>query len=282
VVEDGTAASDLGTEAALQACERAGVNPAEIDLIIAGSITPDMMFPSTACTIQKNLKASQAAAFDLSAACSGFIYGLCVADRFIRLGGYQKILVVGSEVLSKVVDWEDRSTCVLFGDAAGAAIVMPSHNGRGIESSFMRSDGSLGDLLYLPGGGSRNPTTHETIDNKLHYIKMEGNRVFKIAVQSMAGAVKTVLGECGYKVEDIDLLIPHQANRRIIDAIGRQLHLPAEKVFVNVQEYGNTSAASIPVALDEAIQTGKLKEGDLLCLVAFGGGFTWGSILIRW
>ncbi|MBU4311013.1 ketoacyl-ACP synthase III [bacterium] len=282
IADDKTAASDIGLEAARRALKDARVKPEELDLIIVATITADMSFPSTACLIQDRLGAKKAAAFDLEAACSGFIYALSVARGLIASGEYDTILVVASEVLSKITDWEDRDTCVLFGDGAGAVVLKPAKKGQGILSTYLRADGGNWNLLWLPAGGSRIPTTRDSVDKRLHYMKMEGNRVFKIAVKSMTAAAIEGLKKAEVRVEDISLLITHQANLRIINAVAKRLSLPPEKVFINLDRYGNTSAASIPLALDEAAKRGRIKRGDLVILVAFGGGFTWASAVIRW
>ncbi|MFC1568825.1 beta-ketoacyl-ACP synthase III [bacterium] len=281
VLEEGKTNSDLATLAAKRALKKANVSADDVDCIIVATITPDMAFPSTATAVQAKLKAFHAAAFDISAACSGFLYGLTLADSLIGIGHYKNVLVIGSEVLSRFTDWEDRSTCVLFGDAAGAAVVVPSDSDRGVISTYMKSDGRLSYLLNCPGGGSTNPASHETVDQHLHFIKMEGNKVFKHAVRTMVDAAVHCLDLAETSSKDVDLLIPHQANKRIIDAVVQRLKLPDEKVFMNLHEYGNTSAATIPLALDEAIQQGKLKPGQLCLMVAFGGGFTWASSLVK-
>lgn len=281
ILEEGKTNSDMAMLAGKRALKDAGIEASEIDCLIVATITPDSPLPSTACRVQAKLGALKASAFDIAAACSGFLYALIMADSFIRTGFYQKILIIGSEVLSRFTDWEDRSTCVLFGDGAGAAVVVPSDGKRGILSSYMKSDGRLGDLLYTPAGGSSNPASHDTVDQRLHYIKMEGREVFKNAVRTMADAAIHGLMGTGHKSEDIDLLITHQANLRIVDAVAKRLKLPDEKKFTNLNEYGNTSSASIPIALDQAKKEGRLKEGSLCLLVAFGGGFTWASNLIQ-
>jgi 3-oxoacyl-[acyl-carrier-protein] synthase-3 len=281
VLEEGKANSDLAVIACRRALDDAGISAKELDYIICGTVTPDTLFPSNACCIQAKLGATKAAAFDISAACSGFLYGLSIADHLMRDSLTKKILVIGSEMLTRITDWEDRSTCVLFGDGSGAAVLGPSNGKKGILSTYTKSDGRLGDLLYMPGGGSAHPATHETVDQRMHFVKMAGREVFKHAVRAMADAAIHALDLAGYKDEDIDLLIPHQANIRIIDAIANRLKLPKEKVFINIQEYGNTSAASIPIALDQARKEGLLKDGSRCLLVAFGGGFTWGSTLIQ-
>jgi 3-oxoacyl-[acyl-carrier-protein] synthase-3 len=281
ILEEGKTNSDLATLAGQRALEDAGINAEELDGIILGTITPDSIFPSTACRVQAKLGAVNAVAMDISAACSGFLYALILADNLIASGNYKKILIIGSEVLSRFVDWEDRTTCVLFGDGAGAAVVAPAEGEKGILSTYMKSDGRLANLLQFPGGGASCPTTHESVDNKLHYIKMEGREVFKHAVRTMVDAAIHGLKLAKVKASDIDLLINHQANVRIIDAVTNRLKLNKEKVFINLDEYGNTSAASIPIALDQACKEGRLKSGDLCLLVSFGGGFTWASSVIQ-
>lgn len=277
------ATSDLATEAGRAALQMAGVDPADLDLIIVATLTPDHHFPSTAGFVQRNLGAARAAAFDLEAACTGFIYALTVGDLFIRSGTYRKILVIGAEVLSKFLNWEDRETCVLFGDGAGAAVLIPGENdGRGIISTHLHSDGTMAELLYAPAGVSRMPITKEAIDQKLNTVKMKGNEVFKMAVTRLSGVVDEVMEANGLSEEDIDFLVPHQANLRIIKATARKLKLPMEKVIVTVDRHGNTSAASVPLALDEAVRGKRIKKGDSVLLEAFGGGFTWGAALIRW
>lgn len=283
IAEINEAASDLAYPASLEALEQAKLNPEEIDLIIVATISPDMFTPSTACILQEKIGARNAFAFDLNAACSGFIYGLSVAHAYLKNEIYQTALVIATETLSKFVDWQDRSTCVLFGDGAGAAILKSVNEGESDILSFhLFSEGKYSDLLKIPAGGSRLPTTRETIEQKLHYIKMEGNEVFKIAVQSMIEAAEKALEKCGLTCQDIKLLIPHQANLRIINALAKRLDLPEEKIFLNVHKYGNMSAATIAVGLDEAVKEGKIKRGDLVELVAFGAGFTSGACVIRW
>lgn len=282
IADENTATSDLCTEAAKKALKQAGLSAKEIDAIIVATVTPDTIFPATACYVQKNLKATHAAAFDISAACSGFLYGLTVGDSLIRSGMFKNILVIGAETLSKITDWTDRATCVLFGDGAGAAVLQPSDGTRGIVKTFISSDGRLTDLLILPAGGSRQPASHETVDQRLHYIKMEGQEVFKYAVKAMGDAAVKVLEEAGVDSKDLKMLIPHQANHRIIQATARRIKLPMDQVYVNIHKYGNTSAASIPIALTEAIEEGKLQQGDYCLMVSFGGGFTTGAVLLKY
>lgn len=282
IAVDGEYTSTFAVEAARQALSMAGIRPDELDLIILGTVTPDFPFPSTACIVQNELGAHNAVAFDVSAACSGFIYGLSIADSFIRSGRTRKALVIGAEVLSRVVDWKDRNTCILFGDGAGAAVIEASEGQSGVMSTHIFSNGSYWDLLHQPGSGSRNPASNPDTDPNLFFIRMEGNEVYKHAVRAMEESAIAALNANGLTASDISLLIPHQANRRIIDAIAKRLDLDAERVFINLHRYGNTSSASIPIALDEANRQGRLKSGDLLLLDAFGGGFTYGSALVNW
>ncbi|MCH8291931.1 ketoacyl-ACP synthase III [Candidatus Poribacteria bacterium] len=283
IADEDMATSDLGIRAARQAIKMAEIDPLDIDMIIVGTVTPDALFPSTACYVQKGIGAKKAAAFDLSAACAGFIYGLDLADGMIKSGRYDTILVIGGEIFNKILDWSDRGTCVLFGDGAGAAILQGTDEPKGILSSYIGSDGDYSDvnLLGMPAGGSRMPPSHETIDQKLHTIKMRGREVFKLGVRIMPEAAQHALNLAGLTVDDIDLLIPHQANMRIIEAVGDRLGIPREKVFVNVDKYGNTSAATTIIALDEAIREERAKPGDLVLMVTFGAGLTWGSTVIR-
>ena len=275
-------AADMGVGASLVAMQRANIAPGEIDLIVTSTATPDRLLPSTACDIQAVLGAKNAAAYDISAACSGFIYGLEIAEGHIAAGRSEIALVVSTEKMSGIIDWTDRSTCVLFGDGAGAAIVRKAENGHGMLSSFMRSDGTLAELLWRPGGGVRVPFDVAVLDEKSHLVKMAGSEVFKAAVRSMAEAADQALMRAGLTGDDIDLLVPHQANIRIIEATAKYAKIPMEKVFVNVQRYGNMSSATVPVALDEAIEQGRIKKGDNVLMVAFGAGFTWGASVLRW
>lgn len=274
--------SYMATEAAKKAIEDAGIEASEIDLIIVATVVPDMNFPSTACLVQANIKATKAAAFDIEVGCSGFIYGLSIAKQFVESGTYKTVLVIAADVLSKITNWEDRNTCVLFGDGAGAAIVGPVKEGYGILDNVIGADGNGGMHLYMPAGGSRMPASEDTVKNKLHTIHMNGQEVFKFAVNVMNTATVEVLNRCGLKPEDVDLFIPHQANIRIIDAAMKKLKLSREKVFINLDKYGNMSAASVIVALDEALKAGKIKDGDIILMVAFGAGLTWGSTVIKW
>jgi len=272
---------DLCIEAGEKALKDAGVLPEDLDLIIVATVTPDMVFPATACLLQDRLGASKAAAFDLEAGCSGFVYGLVTGAQFIASGVYSRVLVVGGETLSKITDWEDRNTCVLFGDGAGACVLEPVQEG-GILGFNLGSDGSGGRFLDLPAGGSRLPTSKETVAQRLHYIRMDGNQVFKFAVKAMGKAALKALEMAGLSNEDIDLFIPHQANKRIIDAAGRKLGLPEEKVYMNLERYGNTSGASIPLALYEAVEEGKVKPGDIVVLSGFGAGLSWAAAVLEW
>ena len=279
---EGVASSDLAAEAARKALDEAGMSPEEVQLVLVATVTPDRFFPSTACTLQEKLGTVNAAAFDLSAACSGFVYGLAVASGLIGIGALDRILLVGVETLSKLTDWEDRNTCVLFGDAAGAAVVVPCEPGRGVLATSMGSDGVLGNLLELPAGGSLLPATQKTIDERMHFIKMKGNEVFKNAVRCMETVAKDAMEKAGVTADDLALLVPHQANLRIVEATAKRLGIGMDRVFVNVHKYGNTSSASVPLALDEARKAGRIKDGDLVGLVAFGAGFTWGAAVVRW
>ena len=287
IAAEGENTSDMGTEAARKAMENAGVKPEEIDLIIVATVTPDMFFPSTACFVQKKIGAWNAACFDISAACSGFLYGLQTARHYLNSGNRKTALVIGAEKLSTLINWNDRNTCVLFGDGAGAAIMRTfceeDQNVPGrILANVMGTDASLADLLKVPGGASAIPVTAENADQRLNTIHMEGRETFKHAVTRMLQASEEALRKAGLTAADVDMVIPHQANQRIITAIADRLGVPPEKTFINVDKYGNTSAATIPVALDEANRSGAIKRGDVVLLVAFGGGFTWASTLLRW
>lgn len=282
IAEPEVAASDLGYEAAKKALDSAGVKPEEVELIITATISPDMIFPSTACFIQHKLGAANAAAFDISAACSGFPYALTIASQFVENGAYKNVLVVCAEALTHLVDKEDRSTCVLFGDGAGAAVITPSDGENGLVSSFLGADGGCTDLLKLPAGGSRMPASQKTVEERMHYLKMSGGDVFKIAVRNMVKAAKEAVELAGIEVSDVDCLIPHQANMRIIKAVYTRLGIPEEKVFVNVDRYGNMSGASTLIALCEAIEQGAVKEGSNVVIAAFGAGFTWGANVLKW
>jgi 3-oxoacyl-[acyl-carrier-protein] synthase-3 len=272
----------MAVKAAQAALKNANLKPGDIDLIIVATITPDMFFPSTACQLQYKLGADRTPAFDISVACSGFVYGLTIADQFIKSGMYKNALVVAAEKLSAVTDWEDRSTCILFGDGAGAAILGPVEEG-GILNAHLGADGSKGDLLQLPAGGSRMPASIKTVENKLHTIKMEGNVLFRHAVKIMADAALAVTEPLGLKGDDIDIIIPHQANIRILNAVAKRLGVdPEKKLYLNIEKYGNMSAASSAVALVEAVEEGRIKKGDKILMDAFGGGLTWGALVIQW
>ncbi len=282
VADENTATSDLATRAAEKALAEAGTSPDEIDLIIACTATPDMFFPSVACLVQANLQAANAAAFDLAAGCSGFMYGIATGSQFIKSGFYKKILVIGAETLTRIMDYTDRNTCVLFGDGAGAVVLGQCEPGYGIIGLDIGADGTSGDLLKLPAGGSRMPASAETVANRLHYVHMNGNEVFKFAVKVVGESAFKALDNAGITAADIDLLIPHQANIRIIQSAAKRLKMPMEKVMVNVDKYGNTSSASIPIALREAIDAGRVKDGDIIVAVGFGAGLTWASCVIKW
>jgi 3-oxoacyl-[acyl-carrier-protein] synthase-3 len=282
IVETNVCTSDLGTQAALRALNAAGLSPEDLDFIITGTNSPDMSFPCTGCFIQAKIGAKKAAAFDVSAGCTSFIHALSLADKFIKEDPSRKVMVLGAEIMSKVTDWTDRATCVLFGDGAGAIILVGEEGERGVLSTHLHSDGSLWELLYMPGGGSANPSSYETVDKRMHYIKMAGNQLFKVAVRALADVSQEALKFNGLKSEDIDIMIPHQANTRIVEAAAKLINFPMEKIFLNIDKYGNTSSATIPIAMDEAKREGKVKAGDLMLLCSFGTGVTWGSAVIRW
>ncbi|MCK9419307.1 MAG: ketoacyl-ACP synthase III [Nitrospirae bacterium] len=282
IVEKGQTTSDLAYEASIKALKAAGLGVNDLDLILVATTTPDMVMPSLGCVLQDKLGAKKAAAFDIYAACSGFLYGLSVANAFIQSGMYKNILLVGAEVLSRFTDWEDRTMCILFGDGAGAVVIQRHTGKHGVLSTHLHSDGSLGELLYLPAGGALHPASHETIHKRMHFMKMKGNELFKVAVRALEGVVQETLAFNKIKPEEIDFLIPHQANLRIIQAMAQRLNMPMEKVVLTLPKYGNTSAASIPMALDEAVRDGRIKENHLLLFEAFGGGLTWASALVRW
>lgn len=282
IAAENEAASDLAVPAARQALEMAGVHENDLDFIIVATTTPDMFFPSTACIVQDRLGARQAAAFDLSAACSGFLFALSVADQYIRNGAARNVLVIGSEVMSRLIDWKDRNTCVLFGDGAGAAVLQAEKGDRGILGTHLHSDGRLWSLIQVPGGGSRIPPSASMLAEGRQYIRMKGNETFKVAVRTLEEAVYEILKAHGVEPEELALLVPHQANIRIIRAVAQRLGLSMDKVVLNMDRYGNTSAASVPIALDEAVRAGRLHSGDLVLLEAFGAGLTWGSALLRW
>ena len=281
IAGQGESTCTMAAEAARIAMQRAHVQPGELDVILLTTATPDRLLPATAVDVQAALGATRAAAFDLSAACSGFIYGLQVGEGLIAASSHETVLVVSAEKMSAIVDWTDRSTCVLFGDGAGAAVLQRSKQGKGILSSFIRSDGTLAELLYRPGGGATIPFTENVLNDRSHFVKMAGREVFKHAVRSMSEAADRALDAARVTGNDIDLMIPHQANVRIIEATAKHANIPMDKVYVNVDRYGNTSSASIPIALDEALECGRIKEGSTVLLAAFGAGFTWGSAVVR-
>ena len=282
IVENGVTTSDIATQASLRAMEDAGVSPKDLDMIITSTITPDHIFPSTSCYIQQKIGATRACAFDILAACAGFIYALSIGQSFINSGAMKTVLVVGAECLSKITDYTDRSTCVLFGDGAGAVIIQRNPVKHEILSSILAADGSEADVLIMPGGGARNPASLESVQQRLHYIQFKGKEVFKLAINNITNLILETTRENGLTLDDIDLIIPHQSNLRIIEATMEKLGLPMEKAFVNIDKYGNTSSASVPIAMDEARKQGRLRKGNIVMLVAFGGGLTWGSSVIRW
>ena len=283
IASDSETTCSMAAEAARAAMARAGVQPGEIDAIVLSTATSDRLLPSTAVYLQAELGATRAAAFDLSAACSGWIYGMTLAEGLMQSGMVETALVVGSEKMSSIVDWQDRSTCVLFGDGAGAAILKRNklHANKGILSAFMRSDGTLAELLWRPSGGAKAPFSQAVLDDRSNYVRMAGRETFRYAVRSMSEACDRALDGAKLRADDIDILIPHQANVRIIETTAKYANIPMDKVYVNVDRYGNTSSASIPIALDEAIECGRVKEGTTALLVAFGAGFTWGSMVVR-
>ncbi|MFH1068885.1 MAG: beta-ketoacyl-ACP synthase III [Candidatus Glassbacteria bacterium] len=281
ISEEGVSSGDLGAQAASMALENAGLAAANVDLILVATASGDHLFPSTACVIQDKLGARNATAFDISAACSGFLYCLTVAYSLLHSGIYRNALIIGAETLSKITDYSDRSTCVIFGDGAGAMVVQLGTDGRGIFASHLGSDGSYASLLNLPAGGSRLPASHDTVNNRLHYIKMNGNELYKVAVRSMEEAALVTLQKAGISADKLDLLIPHQANIRIINSLRKRLNIDEKKVYVNIERYGNTSAASIPIAYHEARSSRLCDENSTILMVAFGGGITWGGVLIK-
>jgi len=281
IADDEAVTSDYAAKASEIALQQAKLPPEELDMIIFATVTPDMYFPSAACFLQEKIGAVNAVAYDISAACTGFLYGLSIADGLITSGKYKNILIVGAEILSRIVNWEDRGTCVLFGDGAGAALLQPSNGHKGVINSYIKSDGRLAHLLNMPGGGSLYPPAKAKDNPEKYYLRMEGREVFRHAVNMMADAATRIIEGNGFAGEEIKLVIPHQANIRIIEAITKRLDVPNDRVYVNVDRFGNTSAASIPIAMHEAFQLGRIEKDDLVLLVAFGGGFTWGSVLIR-
>lgn len=282
IVENGVITSDLATQASLKAMEDAKVSPEDLDMIITSTITPDHIFPSTSCYLQHKLGATRAGAFDILAACAGFIYALSIGESLVNSGAMRTVLIVGAECLSKITDYTDRRTCVLFGDGAGAVIIQKSSTEHEILSTSLAADGSQADVLIMPGGGSKNPASLESIQQRSHYIQFRGKEVFKLAINNITNIILDTVKKNGLKLDDIDLIIPHQSNLRIIEATMEKLELPMERAFVNIDKYGNTSSASIPIAIDEARKEGRLRKGNIVMLVAFGGGLTWGSSVIKW
>ena len=281
VAEPGTATSDLATPAAKEALKQAKLDPKDVELIIVATTTPDMLFPSASCLVQRRLGAKKAVCFDLSAACSGSVFGIITAQQYLMNGRYRNALVIGAEVLSGFIDWTDRSTCVLFGDGAGACVLGRVARG-GILATDMGSDGAAADLLYMPGGGSKHPPSHQSVNQRQHFLRMNGTEVYKLAVRNMAESAGRVLKQAKLKTDDIDCSIPHQANTRIIESVAKFAKLPMDRVYMNLQRYGNTSAASTLIALYEAVKEGKIKKGNRVVMVAFGAGMTWGSLLLEW
>jgi 3-oxoacyl-[acyl-carrier-protein] synthase III len=282
IVEKGIATSDLATEAAKKALAQRSITASDLEAIIVGTVTPDMFFPSTACLVQNKLGAKGAWGFDLSAACSAFVYALQTGTQFIASGAHKKVLVIGADVMSSILDYTDRATCVLFGDGAGAVLLEPSEDELGIIDFIHEVDGSGGCSLFMPGGGSLNPSTHETIDKKMHYVHQDGQAVFKFAVRKQLEVCEKLLQRNGVNVSDLDLFIPHQANKRIITATAERLGLPQEKIVINIDRFGNTTAGTIPLAMNTAIEEGRLKKGNLVLLASVGAGFTVGATLLRW
>jgi 3-oxoacyl-[acyl-carrier-protein] synthase III len=282
IVEDGAASSDLATAAAKQLLAQTNTDPVDIDLIVVASVTPDMFFPATACLVQDRLGAKKAWGFDLSAACSGFAYALTVGAQFVGSGAHKKVLVIGSDAMSKILDYKDRATCVLFGDGAGAVLLEPASDGQGILDFAHDVDGSGGNYLYMPGGGSLNPSTRETVEKNMHVVHQEGSQVFKYAVRRMAELAHCLLERNGFTSEDLALVVPHQANLRIIRAMQQRLGVDDSKVMVNIDRYGNTTAGTIPLGLRDAVEEGRLHKGDLVLLAAVGAGYTTGGVLLRW
>lgn len=281
-VEDGIATSDLATKAALMALESAKITPDQLDLIIIGTVTPDHPFPSAACYVQKNIGAINAMAFDISAACCGFLYSLGVGYKLVATGSYKNALVIGADILTRITDYTDRASCVLFGDGAGAVILQPNHHGHEVLHTYLGADGRGTEMMVQPAGGSRNPSSHKTVDERLHYMKLRGREIYKFAVMKMADLVADAAKACHIKVADIALIVPHQVNLRILEAAAERLNISMDKIFVNIHKYGNTAAASAAIAFDEAARSGKLKKGDYVVLVAFGGGLTWGVTVLKW
>jgi 3-oxoacyl-[acyl-carrier-protein] synthase-3 len=282
IAPDGVVTSDMATHAAREALAMAGLQPSDLDMIIVGTVTPDMPMPATAVYVQQKLGATTCPAFDLSAACAGFVFGLTIADKFVSSGTMKNVLVVGVELLSRVIDWNDRTTCVLFGDGAGAVVVGPTDDsGSAILSTAIHTDGALAGSLMIPGGGSVTPASHEMIDQKLHKVHMKGQDIFKVAVRNLFSASKNALEAAGMTSENVDWICAHQANLRIIDQVTSRLAVPTEKVLINIDRVGNTSSASIPILVDENFRSGKIKKGDTVLMCALGAGISWGSALVR-
>ncbi|MCD4733795.1 ketoacyl-ACP synthase III [bacterium] len=282
IAADDEATSDLSYNAAKEALEMSGIKPEELDMIIVGTVGPDYAFPATAALVAHRLGAKNAVGFDLEAACAAFVTGLTVGDGMIRSGLMKNVLVIGVELLTRISDFTDRNTCVLFGDGAGAAVLAPVAEGEGLLAHFLKSNGAGGEFLIQPGGGTRNPATRETVEKRMHYVHMDGQEVYKNAVRGMVEAAKSVIEQAGYTSNDVDLLVPHQANIRIMEAVRKRLKIPAEKTVINIAKMANTSSATIPICLADAVKEGRLKKGDLVLTTTFGAGFTWGANLIRW
>jgi len=283
IAAPGEATSDMATAAARRALKQAGIRPEDLDMIIVGTVTPDMPFPAAAVLVQANLGARHAACFDISAACAGSLYALSIADSFIKSGQVKSALVIGAELLTRIMDWQDRNTCVLFGDAAGAMVLVPeTREGHGLLSTHLHTDGTQWDILNIPGGGSRKPFSQEVLEKREQYVKMNGREVFKTAVRVLEQCSKEALERNGYRPQDVTHVIAHQANLRILDAVLRRLEIPLEKCHLNIEQVGNTSSASVPLTLDQANRAGKLKDGDLVLMMAIGGGMAWGSALVKW
>lgn len=281
-VVEGEVTSDLAAEAARKALKAASLDPSDVDMIVVATATPDMMFPSTACMTQAKIGAANAFCFDLGAGCSGFLYALVTASQYVRQGTVRNALVIGAEILSRFSDMTDRQTCVLFGDGAGAVVLKPCGPDKGLLAHYLGADGRLARLLDMPAGGSKMPPSHETVEQRLHFINMQGRKVYVNAVKAMGDSIMKVIEDAGFEGKDLDILFPHQANIRIIESVAERAGMPMDKVFVNIHKYGNTSAASIPIAIAEALESGRLTDGMLVGMVAFGAGFTWGACLMRW
>jgi len=282
IVSEGQASADMATEVAKILLERSNTDKNEIDLIIIATVTPDTMLPSTAARVQHNLDAHNCWGFDLSGACTGFLYALETGAKFVESGNYKKVMVIGVDTMSSIIDFTDRNTCVLFGDGAGGVLLEPAESKNGIIDSLLRIDGSGGESLIMPGGGSLHPASADTVTKKMHYVQQDGKTVYKFAVKGMADISSDILKKNNFTGDDVKLFIPHQANKRIIDAAAKRCRIPNERVLINIDKYGNTTDATIPICMDEAVSDGLIKEGDLLLTSSFGAGFTWGSILIRW